>query len=518
MRNEYDAIVIGSGLGGLTAGALFTLARHRVLVLERNDTFGGAATTYHRGAMMIEASLHETTDPRTTIDPKAEIFEALDLYQDIEFVPVDGLYEVRCPLIGAPLTIPHDFAALRAHLIERFPDEADAIRRFLKQINLVQDAMLVFMEKHGGLWWLAHGAELPIRLWPVIRDLRSSLSEVLERFFGDNEAIKLALAANLCYYSDDPDRMWWLFYALAQGGYVHGGGNYIKGGSHVLSDCLVDRIRQGGGEALAGQNVVEIFLGEQGEASGVRYQPRAGGDDSVAHAPVVFANAAPHVIESMLPAAERGNFMAPYSNKPLSISLFSITLGLKQRPSELGVSAYSTVIIPEWMERLNDFRHCAGLLADMPGDRLPVLAVVDYSHIDSGLTDGELFPVNIVGVDRLTNWDGLGNDEYHAKKDAWLDTIIQRLDVEWPGFANAVAQRDIATARTMHDYLNTPGGAIYGFSTDVPHGMRSSVHPGSPKTSIRGLWLASAYAGGGGFTGAMSAGGAAAKAALLESP
>ncbi len=47
MHDDYDAIVIGSGLGGLTASALFTHAGHRVLVIEQNDTFGGAATTYH---------------------------------------------------------------------------------------------------------------------------------------------------------------------------------------------------------------------------------------------------------------------------------------------------------------------------------------------------------------------------------------------------------------------------------------------------------------------------------------
>jgi phytoene dehydrogenase-like protein len=46
MADRYDAIVIGSGLGGLTAGALYTRAGHRVLLLERNRNFGGAATTY----------------------------------------------------------------------------------------------------------------------------------------------------------------------------------------------------------------------------------------------------------------------------------------------------------------------------------------------------------------------------------------------------------------------------------------------------------------------------------------
>ncbi|MDH3599358.1 MAG: NAD(P)/FAD-dependent oxidoreductase [Candidatus Tectomicrobia bacterium] len=516
MHDDYDAIIIGSGLGGLTAGALFANAGHRVLVLEQNDTFGGAATTYHRGAMTIEASLHKTADPQATADPKGEIFEALDLYQDIELVPVGDFQEVRCPLIGAPLVIPHGLDALRDRLTERFPHEAASIGRFLKRVSSIQTATQIFMERHDGLWWLAHGAELPFRLWPVLRDMRSSVSQVLERYFGDNEAIKIALAANLPYWSDDPNQMWWLFYAIAQGGFLQSGGIYIKGGSHVLSDRLVDRIREGGGEALAGQTAVEILLGEQGEVSGVRYRPRGGGEETVTHAPVVFANAAPHAIENMLPAAERGSFMAPYRGKPLSTSLFSITLGLNQRPSELGLSAYSTMIIPAWMERLSDFKQCAGLLAEMPSGRLPFLGVCDYSRIDSGLLDGALFPVSLAGADRLTNWDGLSDAEYQVKKNAWLDAVLERLDEEWPGFADAVVQREFATAQTMRDFLNTPDGAIYGFAPNVPERSLLSGPPRTPKTSIRGLWLASSYAGFGGFSGAMWSGGAAAKAALRD--
>ena len=70
MSNEYDAIVIGSGLGGLTAGALYARTGARVLLLERNASFGGAATTYHRGALTVEASLHETTHPAAAGDPR----------------------------------------------------------------------------------------------------------------------------------------------------------------------------------------------------------------------------------------------------------------------------------------------------------------------------------------------------------------------------------------------------------------------------------------------------------------
>lgn len=202
----------------------------KVLVLDQNDAFGGAARTYHRGAMNIEASLRETTNPRASTDPKGEVFEALGLYQDIEFVPVGEFYEVRCPLIGMPLVIPHGIEALRNRVVVRFPEHADPIHGFLKQIQSIQNALGIFAEKHDGLWWLAHGAELPFRLWPVLRDLRASLSEVLQFYFGDDEVIKLALAANLPYYADDPDRLWWLAYAVAQGGFFQGGGNYLKGG------------------------------------------------------------------------------------------------------------------------------------------------------------------------------------------------------------------------------------------------------------------------------------------------
>ena len=264
--------------------------------------------------------------------------------------------------------------------------------------------------------------------------------------------------------------MWWLAYAVAQGGYFVGGGNYIKGGSSNLSARLLDRIREHGGEALAGRTAFELVLGAQGEVCGVRHRSGAGAgaEVSLATAPVVFANASPQAVAPMLPSPERDRFIAPFRDRALSISLFSMSLGLVRRPSELGVSAYSTAIIPAWMQRLVDFQQCAGLLARMPAGQLPALMVVDYSRIDSGLMDGDLFPVSVVGVDRLANWDGLSDADYRAKRAAWLDAIIERLDAEWTGFGAAVSQRDMATARTMHEFLHTPGGACTGLLPTCP--------------------------------------------------
>ena len=281
-----------------------------------------------------------------------------------------------------------------------------------------------------------------------------------------------------------------------------------------MSDRLAAIIREAGGETKAGCEAVGLDLDADGAAAGVSY--RTSRDDASpirAEAPVIFANAAPHRIAEMLDEDQREAFLAPYAKKTLSISLMSITFGLRQKPADLGVTHYSTVLIPDWVKALSDYRHSAGLLAEAPGERMPILGVVDYSQIDSGLADDGLYPVSAVCADRVANWDGLDGAAYEARRDAWADAILARLDREWPGFTDAVADRTVATARSMRNYLNTPDGALYGFAMTPPR----DGPPGPPmsvETQVKGLWLASSFGGAGGFSGSMGCGAEAARAAL----
>ena len=98
---------------------------------------------------------------------------------------------------------------------------------------------------------------MPWRLWPLIRDRHATLSEVFQRLFGDDEAVKLVLASNIAYYTDDPDTMPFVAFAIPQASYLLGGGHYVRGGSQVLSDRLVAIVREAGGEAEAGREVAQ---------------------------------------------------------------------------------------------------------------------------------------------------------------------------------------------------------------------------------------------------------------------
>jgi phytoene dehydrogenase-like protein len=512
MPREFDAIVIGSGLGGLTAGALCARAGLRILVLERNDASGGAATVYRHHGLAIEASLHEI-DGFDEGDPKLPLIRSLGLDRELEFVDVGDLYEVRGGLISEPFVLPHSPEAALASLAARFPQHKAGLAEYFRRLLTLRGAVsFAAHHRDDRTWWLTHAPEAVRRLWPILRDGRATVSEVMGELFGADEAVKWALAANLVYYHDDPDRMLFLRYAIPQASYLVGGGHYIRGGSQALSDRLVRLIEQAGGTLESGREADALLL-ESGKMAGVGHHVRDGGDRHLDRAPLVFGNAAPQVLAAMLPEDSRAAFLAPYAKHRLSISLRTVALGLSRPAHEFGVRSYSTFIIPPWMLALSQMREAAAVIGEPPGGRMPPYVFVDYRQIDSGLNETGPYLVTLCGADRLENWSPLGIEAKTAQKEKWIECLTADLDRHFPGIAGAVAHREMATAETMQRYLNTPGGAIYGFA---PEGTLGETIRQGPRTAIDGLWLASAFTSGGGFTGAMFGGAQAATQAMRD--
>jgi phytoene dehydrogenase-like protein len=113
-------------------------------------------------------------------------------------------------------------------------------------------------------------------------------------------------------------------------------------------------------------------------------------------------------------------------------------------------------------------------------------------------------------------------DAYREKRGRWHDAIVRYLDSLYPGLADAVVASSFNTALSVRQYLNAPDGAVYGFAPTPPRsiGQGMSIGQGldrSPRTAVPGLYLASAYAGFGGYSGVVQAGGACADMILGES-
>jgi all-trans-retinol 13,14-reductase len=514
IKDQFDAIVIGSGVGGLVAGALYARSGRSVLVLERNPSVGGAASVYRIGDLTIEASLHEL-DGLDDGDTKSSVFRHLGLFDTIEFVEVGDLFEVRSPVLGDPFVMPAGLENGRVASSARFPQHASALDDYFRRLVAVREAVrYVAAARAKPRWRQLLGAPLfPLRTAAVLRERKRSVGGALHELFGDDEAVKLALCAHLAYYGADAATMWFPFFALAQASYHVGGGHYPRGGSKMFATRLADLITEAGGEIRTGRRATRILC-EDGRVAGVAHVDAAKDDgqpDSAATS-LVFGNAAPNALAEMLPEKERRALVAAYSDRSPSTSLWTIALGFDRPPRELGVSSWSTVVFPDWLRGLAELRDCAALLADAPAGRLPYFIFVDYSHVDTGLTPSAPYLGTISGLDRIENWRGLGGAAYNDRQARWIDALVAALDKEFPGLAGAVVQSDMTTARSIESYLGTPGGAVYGFAPEP-----GKAGFARPQTPVTGLLLASAYTGFGGYSGSIMGGAAAAGRAIRAS-
>src|ERR1700709_1721941 len=96
---RYDVVVIGAGLGGLTAAAILARAGRKVLVIERSNSVGGAASSYKSGDLFIEGCLQETSDPHDIRDAKHDALTRAGVIDAVQGVPAGSLF-LGC---GVPL-------------------------------------------------------------------------------------------------------------------------------------------------------------------------------------------------------------------------------------------------------------------------------------------------------------------------------------------------------------------------------------------------------------------------------
>jgi phytoene dehydrogenase-like protein len=509
---RYDVVVIGAGLGGLTAGAILARAGRKVVVIERSNSVGGAASSYKSGDLFVEGSLHETSDPNDPRDPKHGVLTRAGVLDAVKWIPGGAFYEARGGSLGQPFAMPDNFGAARRALSERFPEAQSGIKKLLDDMERLASSARDLAHTAAEHQDDPFGAIFD--LVPQ-RDRSLSLAEKFNDVFGDNEAVKCALAANLSYYHDDPATLSWPYFAMSQGGYLLSGGRYVQGGSQRLSSALARAIRTAGGEVMIRRVVTGIALNALGRPSGVTHTAKDGGDAQAVESAVVVSNAAPENLATFMPEAAARKLNDAYAHRQPSISLFALTLGLSKPPREFGVASYSTQLLPPWMARLDDYAQGAQLMAGEPGDRMPPFAIVDYAAIDSGVP-APPYVLSIFGPDRLSNWDSSDLDGYRDKRARWQDAIARYLDGFYPGLAAAVTTSSFNTALSVRQYLNAPEGAVYGFAPAPQANWRA---PGrSPRTAVPGLYLASAYAGFGGYTGVVQSAGACADMILQDLP
>ncbi len=516
MKN-FDVIVIGGGLGGLTAGAKLAREGKKVLLIEQHTVPGGCATTFKRKGFLVEAGLHEMDglDPQ---DPKMEIFRELGVFDHVQFIEVPELY--RFTHGRTDIVIPAKSEEAIKVLVRQFPDEEKGIRKYFRTIMAIRsEANRLPVEK----WKLRLQMPLFPLLYPHLSVATNKTSALLfplfpllhpDMLFGEystiggfveriirDEELKMILLANFGYYHDDPYSLSLIYYSMAQASYYSGGGHFIKGGSQELSNYLAGYIKSHGGTIMLGTLVTKILTAE-GKAMGVLCRKTRGhqGDEQKLFADTIVANAAIPNVEAMLPEKERALLQKKTAGFKPSCCVLNLYLGFKREVSALGNRAYVTFVYNEQERTLKD------IVATLHGDFTQRgFTFVDYSQIDSGLSPkGKSFG-SLCTIDYLSDWEGLDEEAYRAKKELVAQTFIKKLEKLIPGISEEIEYYELGTAKTVQRYTLNPGGSIYGYA-QLPE-QSGILHRPSNSSPVKNLYFASAWANpGGGFTGAILSG------------
>src|SRR5258705_3983667 len=133
-RDRYDAIVVGSGLGGLTSAALLARAGRSVLIVERHDRPGGYAHAFRRRGYRFDSAVHLVSGcepvPFEGGGVLHDLLSSLGVRDRCDFARVDPCYRVEWP--GLSLDAPCDLDRFADAHGQRFPNEAKGIRGFLE--------------------------------------------------------------------------------------------------------------------------------------------------------------------------------------------------------------------------------------------------------------------------------------------------------------------------------------------------------------------------------------------------
>lgn len=493
--HNWDAVIIGSGLGGLSVAAAFARQGFRALVLEKHHTPGGYATSFKRpGGFEFDVSLHSTSVPESD---GVHYIQGFPEITGVEFAPHPSTARMIFP--DYDITIPQrDPEAFIQHLKSLFPDESDGIDGIFTEMR----GLLADLGKYTNSKNIDY-SKFPFEFPYLFRAYSRTWGQIVDDHLKDGK-LKAIISAQWGYYGLPPSKLASIYYILPFYGYLENGGYYPKGRSQTISDAFVRYIEDRGGRVLLKTEVTEI-LTKDNAAYGVRTK-----DGTEYHGRAVISNANAYdtfhkLITNKEPLAE---YLAKFNEYSVSLSSFQIWLGLKRDlVSKLGIKDAEIFYETGYDIEAAFAEAVAGRVGDNPGYGLTL-----YDNLFAGYSPKGKNTVNIITLMGYDHWQKYESDyfvgnktAYEAEKKRIADILINGVEnTLMPGLRDAIEVVEIATPLTNVRYTGNYRGAIYGWDQTLNNAMPNRLPHTTP---IDNLYLSSAWTQpGGGFGGVINCG------------
>ncbi|MCC7442174.1 MAG: NAD(P)/FAD-dependent oxidoreductase [Bdellovibrionales bacterium] len=494
---SFDAIVIGSGMGGMACASALAKFGRKVLVLEQHYVAGGFTHTFSRKGFTWDVGVHCVGEMEENRIP-GKILKWLTEGQ-VKMQSLGSPYDFFVFPDGLRVNLPDNSKDFRAELLKHFPEEKEAIEKYLTLVREAANSV----KTHLALRFLPMWAEK--LLAPIVRRTKlkwwgKTTKEVLDSLTND-ERLKGVLAGQWGYYGSVPSRSSFAMHAVTARHFWNGG-YYPVGGAEVLSKHILAGVTRTGGEVRTRAGV-ETILMEGGRAVGVRLKEgtevRAPLVISAANAKTTVSEILPEEIKERAWAKE----IAGLTQSPCHICLHIGTEG--------DLSETEATLANHWYMETYDMEWADWDVAD-PKSIAPVLYVSfpslkDPAH-DGGPTNrqtGEV--VTFVPWDAFEKWSqtrrGLREKDYMAFKKDIEERLVAQLKKHLPKYMSKVVFHEMSTPLSTTFFTRSFHGGIYGIE---PTPARFAATGLRPKTPVKGLYLTGSDVGTLGVVGAMVGG------------
>ncbi len=443
MAEMVDVIVIGAGIGGLTAAALLQERGFSTVVFEKNRFPGGSCSSFEKGGYTFDAGASVfygfcDDDAMGTLNLHSRIFRKLGIA--VETIPDPVQIHYHMPA-GFEVPAWFDRERFLEALCRRFPHERTGIRKFYDELESVYEILNSLPA--GSLEDVMHlgvvGARHPLKAMALGVKTLFSMGNVARRYISDKELLRFIDLESYSWAVQDAVSTPLVNAGICLADRHHGGINYPVGGSGAIPSALVKGFEKFGGSIRFGSEVSKVIV-ENGTAVGVRLS-----DGTEVRAKAVVSNAT--VWDTFSKLVDDPRLRIPDDRFIKAPSWFQIWLGVDGSIVPPGFHMHH-IIVDDWSKY------------DELGGTIYFSAP---SVLDPSLAPPGKHALHLFVTAETWQWERYDyrGEEYKSAKEAFAQSLIARAERLLPGLQGAVELMVTATPQSHVRYLNRRDGS-YG--------------------------------------------------------
>lgn len=461
MKNRYDIIIIGSGLGALVCGFILSKNGFKVMIVEKNRQIGGCLQTFQRKGTKFDTGMHYigSLDEGQIL---YRFFKYLNLLKDVPLSRLDPNGYDMISIKGEQYRYASGFEPFIETLSAQFPENRKDIALYISRIKEIAAASPLYNLQ-----------EINTHVFIEADYIKTSINEFIQSVT-NNSRLQNVLAGNLPLYAGVKDKTPTYIHALINNFYIQSAFR-IVGGSDSIADSLAKSIRSFGGEILTDAEVVEILCNDE-KATSVKLR-----NGEIIEGDYFISNMHPQAtLDKVDSSLIRKAYRSRISSLENTISNFTVYLKFKKEATPyLNYNYYYYDQEDVWNANFYD----------------PKKWPESYLYMHQCVKDKNVWAdsaelIGYMHYDEVKKWENTRiehrGEEYLAFKEEKAQKLLRKLEESFPGINQAIDSYYTSTPLTYRDYTATKEGSMYGIVRDKNFPAQTLV---SQRTKIQNLFM-----------------------------